>query len=222
MNETYGEEILIGGDAPPPNVDLNKTGRLEWRSDKDWDPKRWNSCPMRVAHKSWTEASWRHVTAIRLPKDHPYYTEGNKMTKIDYSKPLTFSDAEYRGQPKNLRAEQFGRGPLHVVSWDSNRAYAAGRCLFDENGKWVGDLDKPDGLAGSGLKIVNAPVEKVAYMRISALFADEHGHPEVSVHDYEPSGSGIAVIKLTTKDGILLSAELQRSNKLEFKEGLLP
>lgn len=131
---------------------------------------------------------------------------------IDYTKPITFTASESRGHPKNLKAKQLNDSELYVVTWDENEVYASGRCLFDKDGKWFGDLQKPSGNGGRALKITNLPQEDVLYLRMG-IYGDI-----LSLHESPPSGGGIAVVKLSFKDGIMIGAQLNRSNHFEFGE----
>ena len=132
-------------------------------------------------------------------------------TKIDYHKPLTMTGP--RGAPLNLKAVPFGNGTFHEVTWDEDDRYVSGRCLFDAEGKWVGDLRDPTSPAGSGLTLENGPEPKEIFVRVSSM--DDSSSP-ASLHRSAPAGAGVGVIKLTIEDGVIRATTLIRENKVPF------
>lgn len=128
---------------------------------------------------------------------------------VDYTQPIRFK-CDGRPQPENVQVTPL-LGGVAVISWDKSAPWAGGKCLFDSEGKWLGDLENPGSRAGRLLLVENMPDKKTVYIRLSAHYQNSKGEG-LTLHREVPLGQAVAVLKVTLVDGIVVESEVVRAN----------
>ena len=133
------------------------------------------------------------------------------MREVDYTKPVKVNAL---GQNRDCRVQFRLPDGGAIIQVDEKTPELA--VHFDKYGRHVtsNHPETPD-LYGCSLTVVNEILETV-YLRVSTFQTQDNGGLSLGLHPQ--AGTGVAVVKLDFKNGILVDASLERSNEEPITE----